>query len=98
MSDLLDIRFEKDPTLVGREVAGEFILVSTAERLSGKGPDLYTLDAVAAFLWGRLDGKATGRDLIASLREVYEVDPGRAEKDTRVFLEQLKEIEAIRPV
>ncbi len=95
--DLLDILFEKEQTLVTRRVAGEVILVPINQRM-GEEAALYTLDEVAAFLWEKLDGRHTGRDLIQTLEATYTVKHEQAEQDVQVFLERLKKIEAIRPV
>ena len=94
--DLLDVRLEHEPTIVTRRVADEVILVPT-ERM-GNEAALFTLDDVAAFLWERLDGRRTGRDLISALESAYTVEPGQAEQDVRTFLEQLESIQAIRAV
>ncbi|MBI4124630.1 MAG: PqqD family protein [Deltaproteobacteria bacterium] len=98
MASPLDISFEHDASIVARVVAGELILVPLTPGGAGKEPFLYTLDDVAAFLWEQMDGRRTGRDLAAVLQKKYEVDPARAEKDTLIFLEELRTIEAIHPV
>jgi hypothetical protein len=93
--DVLERRYEHDPAVVTRRVAGEVILVPV--RPAREEAALYTLDEVAAFLWERLDGLRTGHELVAALQSEYEVDESRAASDVRVFLEQLLSIEAIRP-
>jgi hypothetical protein len=93
-SDLLDALFEHEPTLVTRRVADEVILVPT--RLTGEDAALFTLDEVAAFLWERLDGRRTGRDLVNALEAAYQTGHEQAEQDVRTFLEQLRSIQAIR--
>lgn len=94
---LLDIRFEREATMVTRRVAGEIILVPITRRI-GEEAALYTLDEVAAFLWERLDGQQTGRDLITLLESTYTVERGQAEQDVQTFLTHLQHIEAIHPV
>ena len=96
-ADTLDIRFERRSTMVTRRVAGELILVPITSRM-GEEAALYTLDEIAAFLWDRLDGTCTGRDLVAALESAYAVGKTEAAQDVRVFLEQLKAFEAIQPV
>ncbi len=96
VDDPLDVRLEHEPTIVTRRVADEVILVPT-ERM-GDDAALFTLDDVAAFLWERLDGRRTGRDLISALESAYTVEPGQAEQDVREFLERLTSIQAIRAV
>ena len=91
----LDIKFEKNPSVVTRKVAGETILVPISRSI-GNEPCLYTLDDTAAFLWERLDGHRHGRDLARELTLSYEVSPEQAETDVQAFLEQLKSVELIR--
>ncbi len=95
-ADTLDIRFERRSTMVTRRVAGELILVPITSRM-GEEAALYTLDEIAAFLWDRLDGTCTGRDLVAALESAYAVGKTEAAQDVRVFLEQLKALDAIQP-
>ncbi len=96
-ADMLDIRFERRSTMVTRRVAGEVILVPLTPRM-GEEAALYTLDEIAAFLWDRLDGTCTGRDLVAALGSAYVVDQARAEQDVQVFLGQLRALEAVQLV
>ncbi len=96
MTDLLNIRFERQPTMVSRRVAGEVLLVPVTRRM-GEEASLFTLDEVAAFLWDQMDGHHTGRDLIQALEANYAVESGQAEQDVRAFLDQLQSVEAIRP-
>lgn len=93
--DFLDARFERDSNIVTRKVAEEIILVPIVKRI-GEEACLYTLDEIAAFLWERLEGPATGWDLTEALKASYHVDESQAETDVRTFLEQLESIGAIR--
>jgi hypothetical protein len=95
MSELLAIRFARNPSVVNRRVAGETILVPI-ERQIDKEPVLYTLDETAAFLWDRINGQQTGWDLVDALAARYDVERTQAERDVRTFLEQLQGIGAIR--
>jgi hypothetical protein len=92
--DLLEQRFEHEPTIVTRRVAGEVILVPT--RQMSDDAALFTLDEVAAFLWERLDGTRSGRDLVSELQAAYTAAPEQAAADVRTFLEQLRSIDAVR--
>lgn len=93
--DLLEIRFEKNSSIVTRKVAGETILVPITRSI-GNEPCLYTLDDTATFIWDRLDGQTTGRDLISAVMCSYEVSSEQAEGDVRTFLEQLQSVSAIQ--
>lgn len=93
--DILGIPFQRQPTLVTRRVASEVILVPVTGRMAQQEASLYTLNETSAFLWERLDGKRTGRELAQELKGVYEVEATQAESDVRNFLTQLQEIEAV---
>ncbi|OFW29522.1 MAG: hypothetical protein A3H97_01185 [Acidobacteria bacterium RIFCSPLOWO2_02_FULL_65_29] len=96
LHDPLGTRYEHEPSIVTRRVAGEVILVPTRQ-MSGDAA-LFTLDEVAAFLWERLDGQRTGKDLVAALESSYAAEPEQAAADVRTFLEQLESIDAVRRV
>jgi hypothetical protein len=91
---LLELPFRRQPAIVTRRVAGEVILVPVTGRMAQEG-SLYTLNGTSAFLWERLDGRRTGRDLVRDLEESYEVEGPKAESDVQAFLSQLQEIGAI---
>ena len=92
--DILNIPFGRRPAMVTRRVAGEIILVPVTGQVSQE-PSLYALNETSAFLWERLDGKRTGRDLVKEFMEAYEVEDAQAESDVQKFLAQLEEIGAI---
>ena len=94
--DLLQKRYERSDRMVGRRIAGEYVLVP----IVGHGADLdsiYTLNALGAFIWERLDGKTTGASIVEAIAERYDVDAARAAKECLPFLAQLRTIEAIIP-
>lgn len=93
-TDLLNIKFEKHPSVVTRQVAGETILVPISRSI-GNEPCLYTLDETATFLWERLDGRRTGHDLAKELTLSYEVSEEQAGSDVQTFLGELKSVELI---
>ena len=91
----LDLRYARSERMIGRDVGGEFILVP----LAGRGADLdsvFNLNGVAAFIWHRLDGTRTGRDVVEALTEAFTVDRSQAEEDYLALLAQLLEIGAVR--
>lgn len=92
---LLSAAFERRSALVTRRIAGETVLVPVAGPLAG-GAFLFTLNETSTFLWERLDGRRTGWDLVKELQASYEVAGSQAEADVLLFLEQLREIEAVQ--
>ena len=87
--------FARSERIVGRRIAGEYVLVP----LVGRGADadfIYTLNRVAAAMWESLDGKASGNDVVRLVVERYEVEPDRAGRDYLELMESLESIEAVR--
>ena len=83
--------------IVGRRIAGEYVLVP----LVTHGADLdaiYNLNAVAAFIWERIDGRTSGDEIVSALTESFEVSPGQAEADYLAFVTRLGELGAVEAV
>ncbi len=80
--------------MVGRKVAGEYILVP----IVGRGADvdaIFNLNGVGAFIWERLDGKTGGAEIVHALAERYDVDEARAGDDYCDFIGKLQSIHAV---
>jgi len=89
--------FAKRGEIVAREIAGETILVP----IRGKLVDLqriFTVNAVAAHIWQRLDGKRTLAAIRDSVLETFEVERERAEADIQEFVAELVEAGLIQEV
>ena len=87
--------FARSERIVGRRIAGEYVLVP----LVGRGADadfIYTLNRVAAAMWESLDGKATGNDVVGLVVQRFEVDAQRAGEDYLQLMETLESIGAVR--
>jgi len=87
--------YEKNDTMVGRQIADEFILVPVKQGV-GHLDCMYVLNDVGRRIWELLDNGSTTIEKIATVivRE-YEVEIPQAEADTLEFLEQMKEIGAV---
>ena len=89
--------YARSEHMVGRKIADEFVLVP----LVGRGADIdgiYDLTRVGAFIWERLDGKASGERIVAALLESFDVERPRAEADYLEFVAKLLSIDAVKPV
>lgn len=96
MSDL-DAVYARSERMVGRRIAGEYVLVP----LAGKGADLdaiLNLNATGAFIWERLDGRRTGAEIVAAMLERFEVTRDEAERDFLGFMASLRESRAVAKV
>ena len=90
----IDEVFGRSERIVGRRIAGEYVLVPLVSR--GTDADfIYTLNAVAAAIWEALDGRASGEAIVQSLVQRFEVDVRQATEDYLGLMETLESIEAI---
>lgn len=81
----LDIYPVTNPTVVGRVLEGEAVLV-LPEKAQVK-----VLNEVGARIWALADGTHTVRDIAAAICAEYDVDPAQAEADVLDFVAQLAE-------
>lgn len=97
MTVTLDQVYARSEHMVGRRIADEFVLVP----LVGRGADidgLYDLSRVGAFIWERLDGRASGERIVVAVLDSFAVERAQAEADYLEFVSQLLSIAAVKPV
>ena len=97
MGDLVARRYEKDPSVVYREIAGEAILVPIRRNVADM-ESIYTLDSVGAVIWDLIDGERTLVDILDALLGEYDVEANVLSRDLDEFVEQLASVGAIRAV
>jgi hypothetical protein len=90
----LNRRFAKDPFIVFRKIADEFILVPIKQR-AGDVESIYTINEVGGRIWELIDGKNYSGNKECSIEE-FEVGSKEAETDLTEFIEQLEQIGAVR--
>jgi hypothetical protein len=86
--------FARSERMVGRRIAEEYVLVP----IVNKGPELdsiFNLNRVGAFIWERLDGRTSGKDIVGELLQRFDVERARAVDDYRTFMAQLLSIDAV---
>lgn len=91
----LDVALDRSERMVGRRIAGEYILVP----IVGRGADveaIYNLNEMGAFIWERFDGRTTGETIIRSIVDRYDVTVEDARRDYRQFVKQLQSIQALK--
>jgi hypothetical protein len=93
-SEVLQAAFTRSERMVGRRIAGEYVLVPIVGR-GAEVDSIFTLNRVGAFIWEHLDGKTTGDQVIQELARTFDVDAGRARQDYCDFVQKLRSIRAI---
>ncbi|MBW1641703.1 MAG: PqqD family protein [Deltaproteobacteria bacterium] len=96
-TNLLETCFTRNESFISRKVIDEFILVPIRKRTEDIN-SLYALNDVAAYIWDLIDGKRCAKDIQKEIVEEFAVSPEEAEIDLEEFLEQLKQIEAVRVI
>jgi hypothetical protein len=94
VSEELAARWARSERMVGRWVAGEFVVVPLRDRAADLDA-IYNLSRVAAFIWERLDGRTSGQEVVRALVGRFEVTEAEAAADYLRFVEQLRAIEAV---
>ena len=74
-----------NPDFTVRDVGEEIIIISSG------GDMLHTLDPVGAFIWRKIDGTRSVKDILASLLEEYEVPAAEAQQDILRFFDELEQ-------
>jgi len=86
-----DIRlkvFEKTDKIVARRIAGELFLVPISGDLANM-QRIFTLTAVAEFIWEKLDGRTNLIDIRRDVQDRFEVPEKQAEADINEFVTEL---------
>lgn len=90
----LDAVYARSDRIVARRIADEFLLVP----LVGRGASLdaiFSLNRTGAFIWERLDGIASGHDLVSAIVDRFDVSVEQASADYRDFAASLLAVGAI---
>ena len=89
--------FARSDRMVGRRIAGEYVVVP----LAGRGADLDSIlnfNRVGAFIWEQLDGERSGRRIVTAMAAHFDVDADTAAGDYLDFLAKLRDLKAVRLV
>jgi len=92
--DLLQSSFVRSDRMVGRRIAGEYVLVP----IVGSGAEvdsIFTLNRVGAFIWENFDGERTGHEVVAALGQKFDVEVEQAQRDYCDFVRKLQSIRAL---
>jgi len=93
----LSKRFLKDPSIVSRKIADEFILVPIKQKASDVD-SIYTVNEVGSFIWEQIDLEKPLTEIRDLIVNEFEVSSEEAEKDLIEFLQQLEQVGAVKEV
>jgi len=90
MGDMCDKIFIRNQDIVSRKIAGELFLVPVKGKLADM-EKIFTLTAVAEFIWDRLDGQRSLDDIRNDVVARFDVKEEQADSDIREFIAELVE-------
>lgn len=97
MTLVLEARYQKDPNVVSREIAGEQILVPIRKQAADMAA-IYVLNETGARIWRLIDGRRSLADIGDVLAQQYNVRPETVEADLLEIIGQLEELGMLRAV
>lgn len=91
----MKIVYSKNPDVVFRRIADEFLLIPVRQKALDL-KSIYTLNEAAAFIWELIDGDRTAGKIKDKFAEEFEVEASQAESDVAALLFQLETLNFIR--
>lgn len=85
-----DTIFTRAPGIVVRDTGEDYVLVPVTNNIADM-KSVYTLNNTGAFIWNRLDGTKTVKDIAAEVEQEFDVDADTALKDALAFFRDMKE-------
>jgi hypothetical protein len=75
---------------VARDTGDEYVLVPVTDNIADM-KSVYTLNSTGAFIWNRLDGSKTVRDIVDEVEKEFDVDSKQALDDVLAIFHDMKE-------
>lgn len=75
--------------VVARKIEDELIIVPLASGIGDMEDELFTLNETGVFIWERLDGKKSLKDLIDEISQEFDAPVDEISKDVIGFVEEL---------
>jgi hypothetical protein len=80
--------FIRNSNVVSRKIAGELFLIPVKGKMADM-ENIFTLTAVAEYIWDRLDGRKSLDDIANNVADRFDVEYEQAESDIREFIMEL---------
>jgi hypothetical protein len=93
-SDSFEARYQKSPSIVTRDIAGEVILVPIRHHV-GDLDSVYTLNETASRIWALIDGQRTVGEIRDAMVAEYDTDVEEAGRDVAALVAQLQAAGAV---
>lgn len=97
MKEILRRCYKRNPDVVFRKVAGEFLLVPIKQK-SADLQSIFTLNETGARSWELIDGKRKLKEVARLITKDFEVDFNKAATDLMELIEGLKKADLISEI
>ena len=87
--------YSRNPDVVFRKIADEFILVPIRQKVVDL-KSVFTMNEAAAFIWEHIDGKRNIAQIKDEIAETFEVEASQAQADVSEIVSQLEALSLIR--
>ncbi len=87
--------YRKSENVVARQIAGEMLLVPIRGNLVDM-QKLYVLEGSGEFIWSKIDGVASLREIRDAVVSDFDVDEARADTDVRELVAELVQLDLVR--
>jgi hypothetical protein len=81
----------RSQSVVARVVAGETLIVPVRSNV-GDMASIYSFNVTGSMIWRLLESPRTVAELVAAVKQAYEVEPARAEHDVTSFVNEMKSV------
>ncbi|MFO7851323.1 MAG: PqqD family protein [Bacteroidota bacterium] len=82
--------YSRSRKIVARDTGDEYVLVPVTDNIADM-KSVYTLNSTGAFIWDRIDGTRTVKDIVDEVEEEFDVDGKQALDDVLSFFSDMKE-------
>lgn len=83
--------YVKNPDMVFRKIAGEFILVPVRQKVVDL-KSIYTLNETAAFIWELIDGKSSVSCIKGKVAETFDCERAQIDSDINDIFDKFKSL------
>ncbi|HOO98746.1 MAG TPA: PqqD family protein [Bacteroidales bacterium] len=79
----------RSESVVTKKTGNEYVLVPVVDNIADMD-SVYTLNETGTFIWEKIDGEKTVRELIKAVVEEYNTDTETATADLMEFIDEMK--------
>ena len=97
MNSIWEDVFKPREGIVSRTIAGETILVPVMGKLADM-QRIFTLNSVGEFIWSRLDGNRSLREISCNIVSSFEVEKEQVDSEMEEFISELLKEDLIESV